>query len=97
LGVPSKQPEEDGRMRLRGRVKWFDARKGYGFIERPGQEDVFVHFSAIEMEGYKTLEDGEEVEFEIKPTERGPQADHVQRLGPSSPPPAGKEEPAEPW
>ena len=66
-------------MRLRGRVKWFDARKGCGFIARDGQEDVFVHFSSIEMDGYKTLEDGEEVEFDIVTTERGPQAARVCR------------------
>lgn len=67
-------------MRLRGRVKWFDARKGYGFIAREGQEDVFVHFSSIEMDGYKTLDDGEEVEFDIVTTERGPQAARVTRV-----------------
>jgi CspA family cold shock protein len=66
-------------MRLRGRVKWFDARKGYGFIAREGQEDVFIHFSSIEMDGYKTLDDGEEVEFDIVTTERGPQAARVCR------------------
>jgi CspA family cold shock protein len=66
-------------MRLRGRVKWFDARKGYGFIARDGQEDVFVHFSSIEMDGYKTLDDGEEVEFDVVTTERGPQAARVCR------------------
>jgi CspA family cold shock protein len=67
-------------VRLQGRVKWFDARKGYGFIERDGEEDVFVHFSAIEMDGYKTLNDGEEVEFDIVQTERGPQAANVTRM-----------------
>jgi len=74
-------------MRLQGRVKWFDARKGYGFIEREGEEDVFVHFSAIEMEGYKTLDDGQQVEFEIVESERGPQAAHVTRpdVEPSEP------------
>jgi len=68
-------------LRLQGRVKWFDPRKGYGFIEREGEEDVFVHYSAIQMEGYKTLEDGELVEFDIEESERGPQAENVVRLG----------------
>lgn len=64
-----------------GRVKWFNAEKGYGFIERDdGQGDVFVHFSAIQQEGYKTLEEGETVEFEIVTGERGPQASNVVRV-----------------
>ena len=69
-------------MRLAGRVKWFDARKGYGFIEREGEDDVFVHYSSIQMEGYKALEDGEEVEFEIVQSDRGPQAANVVRSAP---------------
>ncbi|MBO8141539.1 MAG: cold-shock protein [Firmicutes bacterium] len=64
----------------RGRVKWFSNEKGYGFIEREGGEDVFVHYSAIQQEGYKTLEQGEEVEFEIVQGARGPQAANVLRL-----------------
>lgn len=68
-------------MRLTGRVKWFDAQKGYGFIERNGEQDVFVHYSAIQMEGYRTLDDGEEVEFDIVRSDRGPQAANVIRLG----------------
>ena len=68
-------------VRLAGRVKWFDAQKGYGFIERPGEPDVFVHYSAIQMEGYRTLEDGEQVEFDVIQGERGPQAANVVRLG----------------
>lgn len=72
-------------MRLTGRVKWFDAQKGYGFIEREGERDVFVHFSVIQMEGYKSLDDGEEVEFDIVESDRGPQAANVIRLGRSEP------------
>jgi len=68
-------------MRLQGRVKWFDARKGYGFIQREGEEDIFVHYTAIEMEGYKKLDDGEAVEFEVVQTERGAQAAKVTRAG----------------
>ncbi|MBC7288698.1 MAG: cold shock domain-containing protein [Armatimonadetes bacterium] len=67
--------------RLRGRVKWFDPDKGYGFIEVPGQRDVFVHWSAIQQQGYKTLDDGEEVEFDLVQSDRGPQAANVTRLG----------------
>ncbi|MGQ9779226.1 MAG: cold shock domain-containing protein [Bacillota bacterium] len=62
---------------MRGRVKWFNPVKGFGFIEREDGKDVFVHFSAIQMNGFKTLEEGQEVEFEIVEGERGPQAAKV--------------------
>ena len=84
-------------MRLDGRVKWFDARKGYGFIEREGEDDVFVHYSSIQMEGYKALEDGEEVEFEIVQSDRGPQAANVVRSAPPSAPAPEAAEPDRPW
>ncbi|WP_028273784.1 cold-shock protein CspD [Atopococcus tabaci] len=64
----------------KGTVKWFNAEKGFGFIEVEGGEDVFVHFSAIQGEGYKSLEDGQEVEFEIVEGNRGPQAANVVKL-----------------
>jgi len=64
-----------------GVVKWFNAEKGFGFISVQGGEDVFVHFSAIEAEGYKTLEEGQEVEFEIISGAKGPQASKVKLLG----------------
>lgn len=67
-------------MRERGIVKWFNPAKGYGFIQRSTGEDVFVHFSAIQMEGYKTLEQGEEVEFEVKQGPKGLQAENVHVL-----------------
>lgn len=60
-----------------GKVKWFNAEKGFGFIEVEGADDVFVHFSAIQSEGFKTLEEGQEVEFEIVDGARGPQAANV--------------------
>ncbi|RKY61078.1 MAG: cold-shock protein [Candidatus Latescibacterota bacterium] len=65
----------------RGRVKWFNDAKGYGFIERDDGEDVFVHFSAIVGEGYRTLEEGQEVEFDIVQTPKGLQAANVVKLG----------------
>jgi len=68
-------------VRLLGNIKWFDAQKGYGFIEREDEPDVFVHYSAINMEGFKTLDDGEQVEFEIVQGEKGPAAANVVRLG----------------
>jgi CspA family cold shock protein len=62
---------------MQGKVKWFNAEKGFGFIEREGGDDVFVHFSAIKMEGYKSLEEGQRVEFDITNGQRGPQAENV--------------------
>ena len=62
---------------LQGKVKWFNAEKGFGFIEVEGQDDVFVHFSAIQGEGFKTLEEGQEVSFEVVEGARGPQAANV--------------------
>ncbi len=71
--------------RLTGTVKWFNAQKGYGFIEPDGEgPDVFVHFSAIAMGGYKVLEEGERVEFAITQGPKGPQASEVVRLGAAS-------------
>lgn len=64
-------------MAVQGRVKWFNDSKGYGFIEQEDGNDVFVHFSAIQGEGYKTLREGQEVEFEVTTGPRGPQAANV--------------------
>ncbi|MBM6613514.1 cold-shock protein CspD [Desemzia sp. RIT804] len=64
----------------KGTVKWFNAEKGFGFIEVEGGEDVFVHFSAITGEGFKSLEEGQPVEFEIVEGNRGPQAANVVKL-----------------
>lgn len=63
-----------------GTVKWFNAEKGFGFIEVEGENDVFVHFSAIQGEGFKTLEEGQQVEFEVVDGDRGPQAANVTKL-----------------
>lgn len=65
---------------MQGKVKWFNAEKGYGFIEREDGGDVFVHYSAIEEEGFKTLDEGQSVEFEIVEGARGPQASNVVKL-----------------
>lgn len=65
---------------MQGKVKWFNAEKGYGFIESEEGGDVFVHFSAIQQEGFKTLEEGEAVEFDIVEGARGPQAANVVKL-----------------
>ena len=65
---------------MQGKVKWFNNEKGYGFIEVEGGEDVFVHFSAIQAEAFKSLEEGAEVSFEIVEGNRGPQAANVVKL-----------------
>ena len=67
-------------MREKGIVKWFNNAKGYGFIQRASGEDVFVHFSAIAMSGYRTLDNGTEVEFEVKQGPKGLQAENVQKI-----------------
>ncbi|HDX9580339.1 cold-shock protein [Bacillus cytotoxicus] len=65
---------------MQGKVKWFNSEKGFGFIERDGGDDVFVHFSAIQDDGYKTLEEGQKVKFEIVDGARGPQAANVVKV-----------------
>ena len=64
----------------KGKVKWFNNAKGYGFIGREDGPDVFVHYSAIQLDGYKTLKEGDEVEFDIVEGQKGPQADAVLRF-----------------
>lgn len=65
---------------MQGKVKWFNAEKGYGFIEREDGGDVFVHYSAIQAEGFRTLEEGQAVKFDIVEGNRGPQAANVVKL-----------------
>jgi len=64
----------EGRRVASGKVKWFNAEKGFGFIQRDGDSDVFVHYSAIQSEGYRTLEEGQAVEFELASGDKGPHA-----------------------
>lgn len=77
--VPKLLQGEKGNMdnRITGTVKWFNASKGYGFIERQGGPDVFVHFTAIESEGFRTLQEGQQVEFIIEQGPKGLQAASV--------------------
>ncbi len=63
-----------------GTVKWFNKKKGFGFIKQPEGEDIFVHYSAINMDGFKTLEEGEHVTFEVEIGTRGPAAKNVMRM-----------------
>ena len=65
---------------MKGTVKWFDSDKGYGFISSEEGKDIFVHFSAIQSEGYKSLQEGDQVEFDVKDGDRGPQAANVTKL-----------------
>ncbi|MCU0619533.1 MAG: cold-shock protein [Gemmatimonadaceae bacterium] len=66
--------------RMKGTVKWFNDAKGFGFIAREGGPDVFVHFSAIQSQGFKSLAEGDQVEFEIVQGQKGPQADQVTKI-----------------
>jgi CspA family cold shock protein len=65
---------------MQGKVKWFNNEKGFGFIEVEGGEDVFVHFTAIQTDGFRSLEEGQEVSFDIVEGNRGPQAANVSKL-----------------
>jgi cold shock protein len=77
--IPNKGRQEFV-AQYKGKVKWFNNAKGYGFIGREDGPDVFVHYSAIQLDGYKTLKEGDEVEFDIVEGQKGPQADAVVRF-----------------
>ena len=66
---------------MKGTVKWFNAKKGFGFISHETGKDVFVHFSALQMDGFKVLDEGDEVEFDVVNGEKGPQASNVVKVG----------------
>ncbi len=68
-------------MRKTGRVKWFNTTKGYGFITQEGGDDVYVHHSAIQEQGFKTLDEGQTVEFDVTQGPKGPQAEKVTKIG----------------
>jgi cold shock protein len=80
---PAEHMKEEWRNmidKLQGKVKWFNNTKGYGFIGQNSGPDVFVHYSAISMDGFKTLQEGDTVEFEVVQGQKGPQADKVTKL-----------------
>jgi cold shock protein len=79
-GTKQLKQKRDTQLREQGTVKWFNASKGFGFIQRQTGEDVFVHFSAIQSEGYKSLSDGQAVEFEVTKGPKGLQASNVAAL-----------------
>ena len=75
-----KSHEKIKEIYMKGTVKWFDSDKGYGFISSEEGKDIFVHFSAIQVEGYKSLQEGDQVEFDVNDGDRGPQAANVTKL-----------------
>ena len=79
-GTPTYERKAEPVAQYKGKVKWFNNAKGYGFIGREDGPDVFVHYSAIQLDGYKTLKEGDEVEFDVVEGQKGPQADAVIRF-----------------
>lgn len=84
-GLTEQDEESTTLAQYRGVVKWFNNAKGYGFLGREGGPDVFVHYSSIQIDGYKSLKEGDEVEFDIIQGSKGPQADQVVRLKDAGP------------
>jgi CspA family cold shock protein len=86
--LPGFRPEgtvlrKEGGVKSKGTVKWFNDRKGFGFIRMDTGQDVFVHYSALQGEGFKTLKEGENVEFDIVDGAKGPQASNVMKVAPA--------------
>lgn len=84
--TPREQQQIEGNImgeREKGKVKWFNNTKGFGFIEREGAQDIFVHYSAIKSEGYRTLKEGQLVEFSVGQGAKGPQAEDVVPVDPA--------------
>jgi CspA family cold shock protein len=79
-GSPGRRSFVEGGVLAEGTVKWFSNEKGYGFIAREGAEDVFVHHSQVNMEGYRSLTEGQRVEFEVEQGDKGLQAKNVQPI-----------------
>lgn len=77
IGSTTIEKRVQGGYNMTGKVKWFDAKKGYGFITGPLGEDIFVHFSSIKADGYRTLEEGQTVDYDLVQNERGKQAHNV--------------------
>lgn len=77
---PRREEGGFGSMSLEGKVKWFNETKGYGFIQQDGGPDIFVHYSAIKSDGFRTLAEGDRVNFEIVEGERGPKAANVMKI-----------------
>ena len=71
--------KQEGKVLANGTVKWFNNKKGYGFINEENGRDIFVHFSSIDMDGYKSLNEGEKVIFEVEESSRGPEAKKVRK------------------
>ena len=68
---------------MKGKVKWFNDAKGYGFITKEDGKDIFVHYSSIQIEGFKSLKEGQEVEFDVEPSQRGDKAINVKGINPN--------------
>jgi cold shock protein len=77
LTPAGRDNDKEEQMATQGTVKWFNAEKGFGFIQREGGDDVFVHFSAIQGDGYRSLDEGQRVEFDVAPGRKGEEAQNV--------------------
>ena len=80
LGTSKERFRKEVNVLLKGTVKWFNDRKGYGFINTEDGRDIFVHFSSIDATGFKTLSEGDQVNFDVEESDRGPEAKNVKKL-----------------